>query len=136
MVNNDAHAWQKCALEVHDAEQRQLKAAAKANRAKIGLAGAAQTPKLVSRLVHSNVILSCLLLILQKGAGPNLASADLTSSAAAPGKRSIGRGDVDLVIRSIKVTTRKARKRPTADRPLSRIYMDGGSVTSRHRLID
>ncbi|KAF8351690.1 hypothetical protein F5887DRAFT_938683 [Amanita rubescens] len=116
MIVAFSSSLQKCALEVHDAEQRQLKAAAKANRAKIGLAGATQTPKL--------------------GAGPNLPSADLTSSAAAPGKRSIGRGDVDLVIRSIKATTRKTRKRPAADQPLSKIYMDGGSVTSRHRLID
>ncbi len=135
-VNSDAHTLQKCALEVHDAEQRQLKAAAKANRAKIGLAGSAQTPELVSHLVSSAVILSCPLLILQKGANPNLAPVDVTSSAAAPGKRSIGRGDVDLVIRSIRVTTRKTRKRPAGDQPLSRIYMDGGSVTSRHRLIE
>ena len=133
MVSSYVHTWQKCALEVHDAEQRQLKAAAKANKAKIGLAGAAQTPELVSHLVHTAVILSRPLLILQKVA--NLTASDI-SSAAAPGKRSIGRGDVDLVIRSIKVSTRKTRKRPAADRPLSRIYMDGGSVTSRHRLIE
>lgn len=57
------------------------------------------------------------------------------TSAAVLGKRSVNRGDVDLAIRSMRASTRMTRRRPAPNRPLSKIFMDGGSVT-RGRLIE
>jgi len=40
------------------------------------------------------------------------------------GDRSVGRGDFDQAIRSM----RTAKRRPRAARPLSKIFLDGGSM--------
>jgi hypothetical protein len=45
--------------------------------------------------------------------------------APAAGNRSVGRGEVDLTIRSMRDGKRRAR--PQASRPLSRIFLDGSS---------
>lgn len=125
-----AKVRQKCALEVHDAEQRQLKNAKRANKRMIGLTGALQAPELVS--VFCRYPSSCALLTCRKAANLSPAAVDDTTS---PGKRSVNRGDVDLAIRSMRASARMTRRRPAPNRPLSKIFMDGGSVT-RGRLIE
>ena len=80
------------------------------------------------------VIQVCSLLICRKAANLSPAAADDTSLAA-PGKRSINRGDVDLAIRSMRASARMTKRRPVPNRPLSKIFMDGGSMT-RGRLIE
>ena len=84
--------------------------------------------------MYCAVIQVCTSLTFRKVANPSPAAMDDTS-AAVLGKRSVNRGDVDLAIRSMRASTRMTRRRPAPNRPLSKIFMDGGSVT-RGRLIE
>jgi diaphanous 1 len=52
-----------------------------------------------------------------------------TSSQGHPAGKSIGRGDLDLAIRSMRVG--KRRERPA--RPLSKMFYDGGNNTTLTR---
>lgn len=107
MIASFSSSLQKCALEVHEAEQRQLKAAAKL-KPKKGPLGVPQ-----ARAIESS------------------------SAAAAPGKRSIGRGEVDQAIRSIRAGIRTAKRQAAADqRVVSKIFLDGGTAARHSRLYE
>jgi diaphanous 1 len=113
-------------LEVHEAEQRRKKAQAKA-KAKIQIPSTPQATETVCDLglLYANSGLTYLKTVKTN---PNI-----LLTPAASGKRSIGRGDVEQAIRSVRAGMRTTKKH---DRPLSKIFMDGGTSMRHSRLYE
>ncbi|PPQ68279.1 hypothetical protein CVT26_006195 [Gymnopilus dilepis] len=116
LIASFSSSLQKCALEVHDVEMQ----AKRTTSIKLTVEEPAEeTPEVTVKGVSSN------------GAAGQIAK---ESQGRAAGNRSVGRGDLDQAIRSMREG--KRRNRPT--RPLSKIFLDGAAPSGRpqSRLFD
>lgn len=118
LVASFSSSLQKCALEVHDAEAKVMKIVSKPS-----------TPKIKPAVSAGTVVAS------QDPPSTQTSHSTLKppSQGYAAGKRSVGRGDLDQAIRSMREG--KRRNRP---RPLSKIFLDGANAGGRpqSRLFD
>ncbi|GLB34079.1 putative diaphanous FH3 domain contatinign protein [Lyophyllum shimeji] len=109
LIASFSSSLQKCALEVHDAQQKLEPPKPQAPEVVVAEPEPAQEDTIKAAPTPSS---------------PALGPPSTSSQGYAAGKRSVGRGDLDQAIRSMREGKRRARP----SRPLSKIFLDGGTV--------
>ena len=112
---------QKCALEVHDAEAKLQKSLP------IPKLAVEEAPEKKSDAVSMlfRAVFWCIYASLQTiKAQENGGKGNVLQAL---GSGSVGRGDLDHAIRSM----REGKRRPRQARPLSKIFLDGGTISGR-----
>jgi hypothetical protein len=119
LILSFSSSLQKCAVEVHDAEVAQAK---KAPKPSVVVIEASEQGHVSSHIFGEESTLTSRQTVKPKESMP--------PSAYAPdshGRLSVGRGDLDQAIRSM----REGKRRVRPQRPLSKIFFDGSSTGRR-----
>jgi diaphanous 1 len=105
LIASFSSSLEKCAQEVQDAEAKKLTPSVVVVKAAVDMAAEATVKA-------------------EPAQQQQLLVPDASSQGYATGRRSVGRGDLDQAIRSMRDGRRRAR---AVNRPLSKMFLDGGS---------